>query len=131
MLRVQAVVLVIVLVAAPFEALARSLACDMNTCECPCCKPRAMNSSSTHSTSQKAQTVGMPCHHRLSNRGPGCTMTCGHNGANDWAAASFPPTILTAPARLASPEMTRQAVAVSEFSLLQGLHAVPFTPPRL
>jgi len=123
MRRIQAVSVIVALLAVPLALVARGYACASQNCTMMCCL-----SSGRHS----AHAMNMDCQHSSSGASA-CMMRCSSRGkAVDYGLASpIAPTQLSAVSALPAPDLARANATAIFPAMLNGFPRLPFDPPRL
>lgn len=129
MRRLQAIVIVLALLASPLSLLARASFGMGSDCNNLCCLPHGPHTSHSYAAAAKAAETGMACHHG-EGYAPECTMKAGHLGMTYGLLAPIAPTTPSAFVRIALPTPSRLALGQSTEFPLDGIVAAPFEPPR-
>jgi len=112
MRRIEAMLVVIALLAAPFALLACGMACESSSCTMMFCMPHGSHSHAGQS---------MACH---------CPMRSQSHMPDFSLADGFAPTAPSAPFAIASPEGVRGVFSFNGRSPQSGFASAPFQPPR-
>jgi len=127
--RVQALLLVVALFAAPLALLARASMLIGGACNNLCCLPHGSHAG-VHSDSQDSEEKGMACHHGSDGHAMSCFMRAGHHPLDYGLLAPFPPTTISAFISAPVPVPSRSTLAGTSQPLLSGFTSAPFQPPR-
>jgi len=120
--RIQAVSLVIALLAVPLALVARGYACAPQQCTMMCCLAHKHGSHS----------MNMNCAGRGSAGSSACAMRCSSNKNLDYGLASpLPPTQLSAALAPAAPRTAETLFSGDYRDVIPGFSRIPFEPPRL
>ncbi len=132
MRRVQAILVILALLATPLALLARADDSTMADCNGMCCLPHGSHHHSPiqHPATEPDQS-GMACHHGAPNHLMDCTMKSGQHQMDYGLLAPLPPARPSALASVDVPKLIR--IPASEFpgqDLSAGFLEGPFQPPR-
>ena len=130
MRRLQAIVIVLALLASPLSLLARASFGMGSDCNNLCCLPHGPHTAHSHAAAAKAAETGMACHHGETGHATECTMKAGHLGMAYGLLAPIAPTTPSAFVRIALPAPSRATVGQSTQFPATGFVAAPFEPPR-
>jgi hypothetical protein len=130
MRRWEAILAICALVAAPLALLSGSTAGGPEGCGRFCCLPHGAHNSPIPHPVKTEKKAEMACHHGETGHMLECGMKSG-NGPLEYAfAAPIPPTVLSASAKLAVPEISRQEFYCLDEFATPGILTAPFEPPR-
>jgi len=119
MRRIQAVSLLIALLAVPLALIARGYACVPQQCTMMCCLPHAR--ADAH---MKMNCSG-------AGRAPACTMQCNsHKNVDYGLTAPLAPTQLAEGVALSAPKVSRLSFFLLRHMASSGFTFQPFKPPR-
>jgi hypothetical protein len=121
MRRAQAILVIVAMLATPLALLARGVSSEASECTSMCCLPHGHHA---------AQHKDMGCGHGTTGHILECTM----NSANHTAyglIAPIVPTVPSAVAFLAIPDISREILAQFGELSAAGLVSVLFQPPRI
>ena len=128
MRRMQAILVVLAMLAAPMALLARAGACEQPCCATLCCASK--HSAASQQASGK-ETGGMLCHRQGQAPSEPCIMKSGCNHALDYGFASpLPPTFLMAATVLIVPQLENEITGTAGISPQTGFALMPLQPPR-
>jgi hypothetical protein len=131
MQRAQAMLLVLVLFAAPLALLARASSGMGSECGNLCCLPHGSHSGAhVHDARSPSNAEGMACHHKDGSQPAFCAMKAGQHPLDFGFLAPLVPTVPSAYANLVLPLPARSAIEQSADSLRVGFTVMPFEPPR-
>jgi hypothetical protein len=132
MRRVQAILVILALLATPLALLARANDSGMADCNGMCCLPHGVHHHPpARIPSQQPQQEEMACHHGALGHMMECSMRSGQQRMDYGLLAPLPPAQTSAVTSLHRPKASR--VAHSQFpsvNLSAGFLAGPFQPPR-
>jgi hypothetical protein len=133
MRRVQAILVILVLLSAPLSLLAGSNGSDMAACDGMCCLPHhgTHHSGKPHPPPQKHNHDGEACEHGSSGDLPKCTIGCEHAPADYSFVSPINPTkpsSLFSVSRFDAPQLVKLKSPVTR--LAAGFQFAPFQPPR-
>lgn len=132
MRRVQAILVIIALLATPLALLARADDSGMADCNGMCCLPHGgHHHSPARNASPEPQQQEMACHHGALGHMMECSMRSGHHRMDYGLLAPFPPAQTSVVTSLDRPKVSR--LANSHFpdgKLSAGFLAGTFQPPR-
>jgi hypothetical protein len=121
MRRVQAILVIVALLATPLALLARGVNGEASECTSMCCSPHGHHA---------AQHKDMECQHGVTGHVFECTMTSGHH--TDYGLiAPIVPAVPSAVAFLAIPDVSRDILAQFGEVSAVGVRSGPFQPPRI
>jgi hypothetical protein len=121
MRRAQAILVIVALLATPLALLARGVSAEATECTGMCCLPHGHHA---------AQHKDMKCQHGAIGHGFECTIRSDHH--TDYALiAPIVPTVPSAMASIAIPDVSRDVLAQFCEIYAAGLLSVPFQPPRI
>ena len=129
MQRAQAILVVLVLFAAPLALLARASGSG-SECGNLCCLPHGSHAAQLHDARPSSRAEGMVCHHKDGKQAAFCAMKAGHHPPNFGFLAPLVPTTPSAVASLILPIPARTAIARSNALSYSGFPFAPFEPPR-
>jgi hypothetical protein len=118
MRRVQAILVIVAFLAAPIALLARGVFCDPAECDCM--------TICAHLVSQGKPMCGMAKHAAA----PMCGTHQGHHALDYGFIAPFAPAIPLPHAALSVPLVSREFAPQFAQVSVDGIHSVPFEPPR-
>jgi|SRR5580704_3546269 hypothetical protein len=121
MRRAQAILVIVAMLATPLALLARGVNGDASDCTSMCCLPHGHHA---------AQPKSMECQHGGIGHVFECTMTSSHHTAYG-LIAPIVPTVPSAIAFLAIPDVSREALAQFLEISASAVLAAPFEPPRI
>jgi hypothetical protein len=132
MRRIQAIIVIVALLATPLALLARAVEPGMPDCNGMCCLPHgAHHHSPAQDSSPAPQKDDMACHHGAAGHMMECSMKSGQQRMDYGLSVPFPPAQTSAVAYIDRPKVSR--FANSQFpagNLSAGFLAGPFQPPR-
>jgi hypothetical protein len=124
MRRVQAILVIVALLATPLALLARSAAGSMSGCAGMCCPAHASHAA-------RILHEKMPCRHGELGHVFECTMTSGDRGVDYGLIVPVAPTAPSAITSLGVPKVRRAVIAELHKVAASGVLSTPFQPPRL
>ena len=131
MRRVQALLVIIALLATPLALLARAVDPGMPDCNGMCCLPHGGHHSPAKNRAPTSQEEEMACHHRAVGHPMDCSMRSGRPRMDYGLIAPFPPAQTAVPAFIDQPRVSRLSGSqFPAFHLSAGFLAGPFQPPR-
>jgi hypothetical protein len=132
MRRVQAIFVILALLATPLALLARAEESGMADCDGMCCLPRGGHHHSPARTpAQQPPMDGTDCHHGALGHVMECSMRSGQQRMDYGLIAPFPPAQTSVLASLDRPKVSRPAnLQFPADDLSAGFLAGPFQPPR-
>ncbi len=132
MRRVQAILVIVALLATPLALLARGNDSGMADCNGMCCLPRGgHHHSPARSTAPASHDQDMACHHGAVGHMMECSMRSGQQRMDYGLIAPFPPAQTSVVASINSPRVSRlRNLQFPSDSLAAGFLAGPFQPPR-
>jgi hypothetical protein len=132
MRRVQAILVIVALLATPLALLARAVEPGMPDCNGMCCLPHGSHHHvPARNSSPEPLKEDMACHHGAAGHMMECSMKSGQQRMDYGLSAPFPPAQTSALSFVDRPKMSR--FANSQFAagnLSAGFLAGPFQPPR-
>jgi hypothetical protein len=132
MRRVQAILVIVALLATPLALLARAVEPGMPDCNGMCCLPHGgHHQSPVRNSSPEPQKDDVACHHGALGHIMECSMRSGEQRMDYGLIAPFPPGRTSTLAFIEQPKASR--FANSQFpagNLSAGFLAGPFQPPR-
>ena len=132
MRRIQAILVIVALLATPLALLARAVDPGMPDCNGMCCLPHGgHHHAPARNSSPEPQKNDMACHHGATALMMECSMRSSEQRMDYGLLAPFPPAQTSALAFIAGPKVSR--FANSQFpadNLSAGFLAGPFQPPR-
>lgn len=132
MRRVQAILVIVALLATPLALLARAKDAGMADCDGMCCLPHgAHHHSPARNTAPASHDEEMACHHGALGHMMECSMRSGQHRMDYGLLAPFPPSHTSASAAIVRPRVSR--IGNSQLpagNLSAGFLAGPFQPPR-
>jgi hypothetical protein len=132
MRRVQAILVIVALLATPLALLARAVDPAMPNCNGMCCLPHGSHHHApVRNTSPEPQKDDMACHHGSAGHMMECSMKSGQQRMDYGLIAPFPPARTSSLAYIVRPKVSR--FDNSQFpaeNLSAGFLAGPFQPPR-
>ena len=132
MRQVQAIFVVVALLAMPLALLARALDPGMPDCDGMCCLPHGSHHHApARNSSPEPPKDDMACHHGAAGHMMECSMRSGEQSMDYGLFAPFPPGRTSSLAFIDRPKVAR--FADSQFpagNLSAGFLAGPFQPPR-
>ena len=121
MLRVQAILVIVAMLATPLALLARGMNGDPADCTSMCCLPHGHHA---------AQHKTMECEHGATGHVFECSMTSSHH--TDYGLiAPIVPSVPLAKAAVAIPDMSRNVLAQSRELAAAGFLSALLQPPRI
>ena len=129
MRRGEAILVIVALLAMPLVLLAGTGA-GAGGCGRYCCLPHAAQNSPMSPSENARQTSEMACHRGKLGHLLGCGMNSRRGSSDVALLAPIPPTLLSTSAKLAAPEILRQAFDRQDESSTAGIFTAPFQPPR-
>jgi hypothetical protein len=132
MRRVQAILVIVALLATPLALLARAVEPGMPDCNGMCCLPHgAHHHAPTRNSSPESQKDDMACHHGAAGHMMECSIKSGQQRMDFGLSAPFPPAQTSALVFIDRPIVSRFTNSQSPAgNLSSGFHAGPFQPPR-
>jgi hypothetical protein len=130
MRRVQAIALILAVLAMPLVFLAQS-GLDGAACDRMCCLLHGHHAAQSQNEGSRAQDEEMTCHHGAAGHSMKCQMRASHHGIFPSPVAPIPPTMLSAEANVAVPDLTTEIQIRNLEVALPGFDSPPFEPPRL
>ncbi|MGA9144535.1 MAG: hypothetical protein WA664_15960 [Candidatus Acidiferrales bacterium] len=130
MQRVQAILLVLALFAAPLALLARVSSGIGSECGNLCCLRHGPHAAHSHADRTDSKEEGMACHHGEAGHAMYCSMRAGHHSMDYGFLAPVAPTAPSAFVRVALPAPSRATFAQTIDSFPSGFIVAPFEPPR-
>lgn len=131
MRRVQAILAILALLAAPWALLARAYAAGMDGCDGYCCLPHGPHAHHSQKHPGAAEsTAGMQCHHSDAGRALNCSMRSGYHNPDYGLLAPLVPVTPSAIQRISAPSASRHALIAALPEATAGFLAPPFEPPR-
>ncbi|HXN97911.1 MAG TPA: hypothetical protein VN881_02495 [Candidatus Acidoferrales bacterium] len=121
MRRVQAIVVIVALLATPLALLARGVNGEASECTSMCCLPHAHHAAQHHA---------MECQHGATGHVFECTMTSSHH-THYGLISPIVPTVPSAIAFIAAPDVNRGILAQFGEISAAGILSAPFEPPRI
>jgi len=132
MRRVQAILVIVALLATPLALLARADDSGMADCNGMCCLPHGTHHHApTRNTAPASHDEEMACHHGALGHMMQCSMKSGQHRMDYGLLAPFPPAQTSVFASIAQPKASR--FGNPQFpagNLSAGFLAGPFQPPR-
>jgi hypothetical protein len=132
MRRVQAILVIVALLATPLALLARAVDPDMPDCNGMCCLPHGgHHHSPAKNTAPASPEDEMACHHVAGGHIIECSMRSGQPRMDYGLIAPFPPARTSVVGSIDQPKISR--LTRSQFpavNLSAGFLAGPFQPPR-
>lgn len=132
MRRVQAILVIVALLATPLALLARAVDPGMPDCDGMCCLPHGSHHHAPARNERPApEQEGMACHHGAAGHMVDCSMKSDGQRMDYGLSAPFPPAQTSALAFIDRPKVSR--FSNSQFpaeDLSAGFLAGPFQPPR-
>jgi hypothetical protein len=132
MRRVQAILVIVALLATPLALLARAVDPGMSDCNGMCCLPHGGHHHfPVKNTAPASHEDEMACHHGPFGHMMDCSMRSGQQRMDYGLIAPFPPARTSVVASIDRPKVSRRAG--SQFpavNLSAGFLAGPFQPPR-
>lgn len=132
MRRVQAILVIVALLATPLALLARAVDPGMPDCNGMCCLPHGGHHHFPVKNSAPASLEEeMACHHRAVGHTMDCSMRSGQPRMDYGLIAPFPPAQTSIVAAINQPRVSRLVGSqFPAFHLSAGFLAGPFQPPR-
>jgi hypothetical protein len=132
MRRIQAIFVIVALLATPLALLARAVEPGMPDCNGMCCLPHGgHHHAPARNSSLEPQKDGMACHHGAAGHMMECSMSSGQQRMDYGLIAPFPPAQASALVFVEQPKVSR--FANSQFpadNFPAGFLVGPFQPPR-
>ena len=132
MRRIQATLVIVVLLATPLALLARAADPQMPDCNGMCCLPHGgHHHGPPRNPSPELPKDDMACHHGATGPLMECSVRSSHERMDYGLAAPFPPGRTSSLSYVDGPKVSR--FAISQFpagNLSAGFLAGPFQPPR-
>ena len=132
MRQVQAIFVVVALLAMPLALLARAVDPGMPDCNGMCCLPHGSHHHApARNSSPEPSKDDMACHHGAAGHMIECSMRSGEERMDYGLLAPFPPAQTSALVYIDRPKVSR--IGNSQFpagNLSAGFLAGPFQPPR-
>ena len=132
MRRVQAILVIVALLATPLASLARGVDPGMADCNGMCCLPHGgHHPAPARNATPGSERDGMACHHGAAGHMMKCGMSSGQPRMDYGLRAPFSPAQPSALAFINRPKVSR--LANSQYpggNLSAGFLAGPFQPPR-
>jgi hypothetical protein len=132
MRRVQAILVIVALLATPLALLARAVDPGMPDCNGMCCLPHGgHHHSPVKNTAPASPEDEMACHHGAIGHMMDCSMSSGQPRMDYGLIAPFPPARTSMLAFIDQPRASRLIRSqFPVFNLSAGFLAGPFQPPR-
>jgi len=130
MRRLQAIVIVLTLLASPLSLLARASFGMGSDCNDLCCLPHRSHTAHSHAIATNAAESSMACHHGETGHAMECTMKAGHDGMAYGLLAPIAPTTPSPLVGIALPTPSRATLEQFTEFPATGFVATPFEPPR-
>ena len=132
MRRVQAILVIVALMATPLALLARAVDPGMPDCNGMCCLPHGGHHHSPVKNSAPAShQEEMACHHRTVGDAMDCSMRSGQPRMDYGLIVPFPPAQASIVTAINQPRVSRPVGSqFPAFHLSAGFLAGPFQPPR-
>jgi hypothetical protein len=132
MRRVQAILVIVALLATPLALLARANEPGMADCNGMCCLPHGgHHHSPARSTAPASHEEEMACQHGALGHMMDCSMRSGQQRMDYGLIAPFAPVQTSVVASIAQPRVSRLTRSqFPVFNLSAGFLAGPFQPPR-
>jgi hypothetical protein len=130
MRRVQAIALILALLAMPIVLLAQS-GLDGAACDRMCCLPHGHHAAQPQNEGSHARDEEMTCHHSPAGHTMKCQMRVNHPAISASPVAPIPPAMLSAGVDVAAPSFTTEIQTRNLEVALPGFDSPPFEPPRL
>jgi hypothetical protein len=131
MLRAQAVLVIVALLATPLALLARSIDPGVPDCNGMCCLPHGSHHIPARNASPEPHQSGMACHHDAAGHMMECSMKSGQQRMDYGLIVPFPPGRTSSLAFIDRPKVSRFANSQFPAGILSvGFLAGPFQPPR-
>ena len=125
MRRIQAILVVVALLATPLALLARGRADDAGECDRLCCLRHG-----SHPGGANSATDGMMCHRGTMRHQCVCNMRPGPQSPDYGLLAPIGPTTPSPVVTILSPEIFRAEYSLSNEATFSGFTPSPFEPPR-
>lgn len=132
MRRVQAILVIVALLATPLALLARAVDPGMPDCNGMCCLPHgAHHHAPARNSTPEPPKDDMACHHGAAGHTMECSMKSGQQRMDYGLIAPFPPSRTSSIALIDRPKASRLSNSQSPAgNLSAGFFAGPFQPPR-
>ena len=131
MRRVQAILVIVALLATPLALLARTMDPGMPDCNGMCCLPHHSHHSPARNTPPASQQGEMACHHGPAGHMMDCSMKSGQPRMDYGLVAPFPPARTSTYASLDGPKVSRSVHSqLPDENLSAGFLTGPLQPPR-
>jgi hypothetical protein len=129
---VQAILVIIALLATPLALLARAADPGMPDCNGMCCLPHGSHHHApARNTSPGPSKDDMACHHGATGHMMECSMRSSQQRMDYGLAAPFPPGRTSSLSFIDGPKVSRFAISqLPADNLSAGFLAGPFQPPR-
>jgi hypothetical protein len=129
---VQAILVIIALLATPLALLARAADPGMPDCNGMCCLPHGSHHHApARNTSPEPSKDDMACHHGATGHMMECSMRSSQQRMDYGLAAPFPPGRTSSLSFIDGPKVSRFAISqLPADNLSAGFLAGPFQPPR-
>jgi hypothetical protein len=128
--RAQAITLILALLGIPLVLLAQSGPGGAG-CDRMCCLTHGHHAAQPRNEGSRAQDEEMTCHHGATGHMMECQMRASHHGSFSSPVAPIPPTMLSAGASIAAPDLTTEIPSRNLEVAISGFDSPPFEPPRL
>jgi hypothetical protein len=128
--RAHAILVIVVLLAAPLALLARGMDGDSGECNRMCCLRHGSHSNPRPHAADNSLSEGMMCHRSPAVHNCECAMSPGPNSLDYGFLAPMAPTAPSAIMNTPKPEVTRKYFARLTEVTPSGFLAAPFEPPR-
>lgn len=129
LIRCQAVLLAIALVAMPLVLLARPSLHAKTKCDGMCCRPRKSHAMPARASSDKARLEEMDCHRGAAKHLTMCLLPSSPHREHD-VVAPLPPALLLELDAFPGPQPQRTGFSQHLQFLRAGFAPPPFEPPR-
>jgi hypothetical protein len=131
MRRVQAILVIVALLATPLALLARAADPGMPDCNGMCCLPHGVHHHSPVKNTAPASQEEMACHHGALGYMMDCSIRSGQQRMDYGLIVPFPPVRTSVVVSIDRPKVSRLAGSqFPAFNLSAGFLAGPFQPPR-
>jgi hypothetical protein len=130
MRRVQAIIVVVALLATPLALLAHAASVGNPGCNRMCCLQHHSHPAHTHHPAKTATAQGAFCHLGGAHQDCSCSMRAGDQQMDYGFLAPIVPATPSAIASVVIPNATRRIASPISALLTTGFLSAPFEPPR-
>jgi hypothetical protein len=128
--RIQAILVIVALLASPLALLARGMSGDSGDCTRMCCLRHGAHSGAMEHATDSSSSDGMMCHRHAAAHNCECAMSPRQNSMDYGFLAPIAPTSPSAIVGILNPEVSREYFGRQMKMTLSGFLSAPFEPPR-